>query len=102
MFLASPLALGVGRSRASLPRFRACPFPVIGWPFSSNSFDRAPPLVACPPIASATLGVCSNDEQPGALVRGSDIGRSNNSPPDIHPQDGKVGKDCVKPKSKVP
>ncbi len=51
---------------------------------------------------SLTIGVGSNDEQPCPLVRGSDIGRSYNSPPDIHPQAGKVGKDGVKPKSKVP
>jgi hypothetical protein len=42
-----------------------------------------------------------NNEEPCALVRGADIGRSYNSPPDIHPQAGKVGKDGVKPKSKV-
>lgn len=46
------------------------------------------------------MGV-GNNEQPLPSVRGSGVGRSNNTPPRIEPQGGKVGEDVGKPKSKV-
>lgn len=71
------------------------------WPFNRSSCFRLPPLDKWPPRASAALGVPSNDEQPGALMRGTHVGSSYNAPSCNHPHFGKVGEDPVESESKV-
>jgi hypothetical protein len=52
--------------------------------------------------ASSTVGVGSNDEDAGTSVGGSGIGSSNNSPPCVIPQCGKVAKDGIKSEGNMP
>jgi hypothetical protein len=51
-------------------------------------------------VEQLAVGV-GNNEEAFASVRGSGVGCSNNAPPRIEPQAGKVGEDVGKPKSKV-
>ena len=45
-------------------------------PDNRSSSERSPERLRCPPIASATLGVGSNDEDAESAVRGADVGRA--------------------------
>ena len=74
------LAVGVGGSRASRPRLRACPFAVDG----------------------SVVGVGSNEEHAGSAVGCAGVGRSYNDPFRIEPERGKVTEDDVESQGNVP
>lgn len=73
------MADGVGSMVTSLPKFRACPLPVIG----------------------SVVGV-GKDEQPGTAMAGADIGSSYNTPLSVIPEGGKVSNDGGGSHGKVP
>jgi hypothetical protein len=69
----------VGSSRTSLPKLRACPFPVSG----------------------CVVGVGS-DEDPRPSVRCADVGRSYNVPLRVIPEAGKVANDGIEAEGNMP